>query len=49
MAADPKVPPAYPELGKVLRDYMIGVQPSDLSRLSTGFAEIVQKVLAEAS
>jgi hypothetical protein len=33
MAADPKAPPHYQELGKVLREYMAGVKNPDLSRL----------------
>jgi tetratricopeptide (TPR) repeat protein len=42
MAVDPNAPPAYQDLGKVLRDYMAGVKHPDLSRLSDDIAEIIR-------
>ena len=45
MAVDPKAPPVYRTLGKVLQSYMSGMKKPDLSGLPDEMAEIVRAAL----
>jgi len=46
MAVDPKSPPPYQELGKVLQKVMSGIPSPDLSALPPEWAQIVREALA---
>ena len=45
MAVDPKAPPHYQELGKVLQKWMSGVSDPDLSSLPEEWAQVVREAL----
>ena len=45
MAVDPKAPPHYQELGRVLQKWMSGVSDPDLSSLPEEWAQVVRELL----